>query len=140
MNSIEALTKIVDELEHRIAELEGNRLDKGKLKAYIDTKMGVSKRTGSAFTPPTEAEVQEYVKEIQYSWKEKYSAAWFVDKYAQGGWKLGNGNPMKDWKATVRLWYIEPYVQSKGTSKVSYCASSGMPKDKCQCKYCRKAE
>ena len=138
MNSIEALTKIVDELEHRIAQLEADKLDKLKLKAYIDTKMGVSRRTGSAFTPPTEAEVQEYVKEIQYQWKEGKSAKWVIDHYSQSGWRLGNGNPMKDWKSSVRLHYVEPYVQSKGTSKVSYCASSGMPKDKCQCKYCRK--
>lgn len=28
----------------------------------------------------------------------------FIDYYAQQGWKLANGNPMKDWKAAVRTW------------------------------------
>ena len=133
MNEIQALSKIVDELERRIAELEANRLDKKKLKDYIDNQLGVSKRTGRAFTPPSEEEVSLYVKEINYSWKEGYSAKWFIDKYQQSGWKLGNGNPMKDWKATVRLWYIEPYTESAKVNKVAYCAVCTYPKEKCKC-------
>ena len=110
------------------------------MQKYIDTKLGVSKKTGQAFSPPSEEEVQAYVKEINYQWKsdakQTYSAKWFVDKYAQAGWKLGNGNPMKDWKATVRLYYIEPYAESKGTTKVAYCAGTGKPKSLCQCERC----
>ena len=35
MNEIQALSKIVDELEHRIAHLEANQVDKVLLKAFI---------------------------------------------------------------------------------------------------------
>ena len=119
------------ELERRIELLEANQLDKAKLKTYIDNKMGVSKRTGKAFVPPSEETVQAYVQEINYSWKDGYSAQWFINKYAQSGWKLGNGNPMKDWKATVRLYYIEPYSKTK--TKVAYCARCAYPKTQCKC-------
>ena len=27
-----------------------------------------------------------------------------MDYYAAQGWKLSNGNPMKDWRAAVRNW------------------------------------
>ena len=110
-----------------------------EVKSYIDTKLGVSKRTGQAFSPPSEEEVDSFLKEINYVWKinpkidKPYSAEWFVLKYSQGGWRIGNGNPMKDWKATVKLWYTEPYSSPSGKKRICYCPTCAFPKDQCQC-------
>ena len=104
-----------------------------EVKSYIDTKLGVSKRTGQAFSPPTAEELALYIKETNYQWKEGYSAEKFINKYAQSGWKLGNGNPMKDWKATLKLYYIEPYSSPSGKKRICYCPTCAYPKDQCQC-------
>lgn len=49
---------------------------------------------------PSIEEVKEYCKER----KNHIDPEAFIDYYAQQGWKLSNGNPMKDWKAAVRTW------------------------------------
>lgn len=51
-------------------------------------------------TRPTVEEVAEYCAER----KNGIDARHFVDYYSQQGWKLSNGNPMKDWRAAVRNW------------------------------------
>ena len=43
----------------------------------------------------------------------------FVDYYGQQGWKLSNGNPMKDWKAAARNWARRDGEKQRG----------GMPSD-----------
>ncbi|MBU5626503.1 hypothetical protein KQI82_06165 [Oscillibacter sp. MSJ-2] len=50
------------------------------------------------FSPPTAEEAKAYC--AQYG----IEAERFVDYYAAQGWKLSNGNPMKDWRAAVRNW------------------------------------
>ena len=52
------------------------------------------------FSPPTVEEVAAYCRER----KNGIDAAQFVDYFAQAGWKLSNGNPLRDWKAAVRTW------------------------------------
>ena len=103
-----------------------------QIKTYIDTQLGVSKRTGKAFSPPSESEVQAFILDKILQWKNGYSAQWFIDKYQQAGWKLGNGNPMKDWQATVRLYYAEPCTEAR-PKRVAYCSKCTHPKDKCIC-------
>ena len=100
MNSIEALTKIVDELEHRIAQLEGNKLDKVKLKAYIDSRLGIAKATGKSFIEPTVEELNEHVKSVNRQWSEGNSAENFISFYGGKGWMIGK-NKMVSWKHTV---------------------------------------
>ena len=136
MNEIQALSKIIDELEHRIAYLEANQLNKVKLKAYIDGKMGVSKRTGLAFVPPVEEDVQDLMKSKGLQWKSDSkinSARLFIMKYQQAGWKLGNGNPMKDWSSALQMHYTEPFVASTKVNKVVYCPRCAHPKSQCKC-------
>lgn len=53
------------------------------------------------FKPPTQQEVAAYASERGHP---EFPAQRFVDYHAQQGWKLSNGNPMKDWQATVRNW------------------------------------
>ena len=52
------------------------------------------------FVPPSIQEVSEYCA----SRGNGIDPQRFVDYYQQQGWKLSNGNPMKDWRAAVRTW------------------------------------
>ena len=52
------------------------------------------------FAPPTLSEVKAYCQERNNGINPQY----FIDYYSRQGWKLSNGQQMKDWKATVRTW------------------------------------
>jgi len=54
----------------------------------------------NGFTPPTIEDVQEYCSD----WGQTIDCAAFVDHFTASGWKLSNGNTMKDWHAAVRNW------------------------------------
>ena len=56
--------------------------------------------TKSVFTPPTVEEVADYCKQR----KNKVDPELFVAYYAKQGWKLTNGQTMKDWKSAVITW------------------------------------
>ena len=59
------------------------------------------KKGRKAFVKPTVEEIAAYCKER----KNGIDAQEFYDKYEANGWVVGrNGNPMKDWMATVRTW------------------------------------
>lgn len=49
---------------------------------------------------PTLAEVKEYCAEI----KSSIDAEMFFDSYESSGWVKANGQPIKNWKATLRTW------------------------------------
>jgi len=51
------------------------------------------------FKKPTLEEVEEYCKERGNS----VNPSTFIDFYESKGWKVGK-SPMKDWKASIRLW------------------------------------
>lgn len=50
--------------------------------------------------PPTIEEVDAYCRERNNG----IDPQRFIDYHEQQGWKLSNGNKMKDWKATIRTW------------------------------------
>ena len=52
------------------------------------------------FVAPTVEAVAAYIREKGYP----IDAQHFVDYYQRQGWKLSNGQPMKDWQSAVRLW------------------------------------
>lgn len=52
------------------------------------------------FTPPTVDEVRAFCAEKGIN----IDPERFVDYYTQQGWRLSNGNHMKDWEAAVRNW------------------------------------
>lgn len=68
-----------------------------------DREKSKSKRAAAQrFTPPTVSEVEAYAKEKGYT-SQEFSPSYFVDFYQSKGWKVGR-DPMKDWKASVRMW------------------------------------
>ena len=58
------------------------------------------KKSAAKFQVPTVEQVEAYAKEQGHT----IDAGRFVDYYHRQGWRLSNGQPMKDWKAAVRLW------------------------------------
>lgn len=80
----------------KITEGKPNKKEKENKKETItETK----KESIGRFTPPTPAQVSEYIAEKGYS----VDAEKFVDFYESKGWFVGK-NKMKDWKAAVRNW------------------------------------
>jgi hypothetical protein len=79
-----------------------------------DREKSKSKRaTAQRFTQPTISDVEAYAQEKGYT-SQEFSPSYFVDFYQSKGWKVGN-NPMKDWKASVRMWvarYRKEHPQS----------------------------
>lgn len=64
------------------------------------------------FIPPTAEEVAEYDRQYLANFLKKYGymlkpidAEHFVSYYEQGGWRLSNGNAMKNWQAAVVNWH-----------------------------------
>jgi len=59
--------------------------------------------------PPTPDEVQAYCDERGNG----ISGTHFCDYYAAQGWRLSNGQPLKDWKAAVRNWELRARERPK---------------------------
>ena len=72
-------------------------------------------QTAKRFCPPSFSEVKEYCLENGYS----IDLEKFIAYYDANGWKVGR-NPMKDWKAAVRLWVKnEKNISAKPTPDFS---------------------
>ena len=67
------------------------------------------KINGHKFIKPSLDEVAEYCKERGNNVNPEN----FIDHYTANGWKVG-GNPMKDWKASVRTWERNNYGKNPG--------------------------
>lgn len=89
----------------------------------IESNDSTKKSPKSRFAIPTITEVQAYITEKGFS----ISAESFVDYYEANGWKVGK-NPMKDWKAAVRMWQSRrtQEAQAKGQSPVPTGVSLGV--------------
>ncbi|MGN0035417.1 MAG: hypothetical protein ACI364_06790 [Coriobacteriales bacterium] len=91
-------------------QLENPIMDIPKLENHRQsiTKESITKESttkGSvrahAFSAPGVEDVRAYADERGIA---GFDAERFVDYYAAQGWKLSNGNRMRDWKAAVRNW------------------------------------
>lgn len=56
------------------------------------------------FSPPTEQEVTDFMISLNWPDDNGATARAMIDYYAQQGWRLSNGNMMKDWNAAARGW------------------------------------
>ena len=64
-----------------------------------ESKVNINNKDIKRFTPPTLQEILIYISENKLNVDDQS----FIDFYTANGWKVGK-NPMKDWKATVRIW------------------------------------
>lgn len=85
--------------------VEYSNVEESKAKHKETTK--VVKKNARRFSAPTVDDVRAYAQEKGYS----IDAEHFVDYYTSNGWRVGR-NPMKDWKATVRMWAARDRAQT----------------------------
>lgn len=88
----QASTKRNESIENK--RKENQRLEKKKIQKEKDQPRNAK------FVPPSLEEVREYCRERNND----IDAERFIDYYSSNGWKVGGKSPMKDWKASVRLW------------------------------------
>lgn len=67
------------------------------------------------FEAPTLADVSSYVKELGY----QMDPAAYYDYYSETNWRKKNGQPIRDWKASVRTWERREKEFAKGNNKDS---------------------
>lgn len=96
----------------------------------IDRKEYISKdiyKKSSKFVKPTLEEIKEYCSQMNY----KVDAEKFYLYYEQCGWTVGKNKPMKDWRASLRLWNMNQaqYQERKEQSKV---ASLNFSNEECE--------
>ena len=77
---------------------------KGNHKPLTTNHKPEGEKKNKNFTPPDESELSNFFIELNWPEDQGLTARKFIDYYAQGGWKLSNGNAMKDWKAAARTW------------------------------------
>ena len=72
------------------------------------------------FIPPTAEEVAAYDRQYLANFLKKHGytlkpidAEHFVSYYEQGGWRLSNGNAMKNWQAAVVNWHKNEAERTK---------------------------
>lgn len=87
--------------------------EKEKVKDKEQLLKESTKEKRGRFSPPTLSEVAEYCRERGNT----VNAQRFCDFYGRQGWRLNNGQPMKDWKAAVRLWERD---EKKPTTPTTY--------------------
>ena len=63
-------------------------------------EVGTDKKGRKGFVPPTEEEVDAYCA----SRGNGITGKAFVSYYEMSGWRLKNGQPMKNWKAAISYW------------------------------------
>lgn len=71
---------------------------KNKSKSKKESKKEMERESG--FKPPTPEEVREYAREKGIT----LDAEDFCDYYGAQGWRLSNGNRMRDWRLAANRW------------------------------------
>lgn len=85
--------------ESKITNKVTNKLTNDQPATNHTIRKKESKNRESAHTPSFE-EIKEYVSQLGY----QMDPAAFYDYYESIGWVKRNGQPIKDWKASVRTW------------------------------------
>ena len=104
-------TKYIEEKETLELDSIGNYHQKSEIEPMYTQDVDTQDRLGKVsigkvinnnrrFVPPSIQEVSEFCSMRGNG----IDAEKFIDYYQQQGWRLSNGNPMKDWKAAIRNW------------------------------------
>lgn len=103
-------SKLASKLPNKLASEDKTTSEQASLEAkhtYIQTNKQTNKqereskeRKRKAFSPPSRADVEAFVCDANIT----LNIDRFMDYYSAQGWKLSNGNAMKDWKAAARNW------------------------------------
>lgn len=97
-----------------------NNTNKGNVskgnKGNVNKTSNNTQRDKSRFTPPSIEEVRVYVCEEGLN----IDPEEFMDYGTANGWKLSNGNPMKDWRATLRQWHRRKNQQKENQQRKDY--------------------
>lgn len=92
-----------------------NVSDNDNVTPIVGVNKGDARGKRTRFSPPSPEDIREYCREKNIT----VDADRFIDYYSAQGWKLSNGNPMKDWKAAVRNWSRDkrPVARSGTTNR-----------------------
>ena len=98
---------------------------------YINRKEYISKdilKKSSKFQKPTLEELKEYCSQMNY----KVDAEKFYLYYEQCGWTVGKNKPMKDWRASLRLWNMNQAQYQEKSREQSKVASLNFSNEECE--------
>lgn len=96
--------------KHRVSKGYPKGIDTLKEKEKEKDKEGGSAEGGKTNKAKCSvSDAEEYCASISLP---KSDGQWFVDKCEGSGWKNG-GEPIKDWKATIRAWKTAGYMASQ---------------------------
>ena len=113
----EAQTHTSDTNVFNSIHLNTNNTNKGNVnkgnKGNVNKISNNIQRDKSRFTPPSIEEVRVYVSDEGLD----IDAEEFMDYGTANGWKLSNGNPMKDWRATLRQWHRRKNQQKENQQR-----------------------
>ena len=97
----------------------------------IDRKEYISKdiyKKSSKFQKPTLDELKDYCSQMGY----KVDAEKFYLYYEQCGWTVGKNKPMKDWRASLRLWNMNQAQYQERAKEQSKVASLNFSNEECE--------
>lgn len=103
-------------------KLNTNGIDR---KEYIDKSIY---KKSSKFVKPTLDELKEYCSQMGY----KVDAEKFFLYYEQCGWTVGKNKPMKDWRASLRLWNMNQSQYQERAREQSKVASLNFSNEECE--------
>jgi len=92
------------------------------IKDYIDSRLGIAKKSGKLFAPPTIDDIHQYLKEHNRQWADGNTAEKFISFYGAKGWMIGK-NKMKDWGlALCNNWTVQKEeISNKSLDKYCKC-------------------
>lgn len=115
--SIQPNTSEYTSIQPNTSDTNKRKGNKSKLNETIkeNTHIVCTKESATSvrFTPPSIEEVRMYVSVEGLD----IDAEEFMDYGIANGWKLSNGNPMKDWRATLRQWHRRKNQQKENQQR-----------------------
>ena len=115
-------TEFNEDIKLSLPNIINNNIDN-----ITDIKENISKdifKKSSKFVKPSIEDIKEYCSKMNY----KIDAEKFFLYYEQCGWTVGKNKPMKDWKASLRLWNMN----QTSTQKESKVTSLYFSNEECE--------